>query len=496
MSPLRRRRDRDDIGSRSMILDIADRASQDELLQIRNDLMTLYRPVDGAVGPLFPLRYARSGPSARARRRLAAARSRGTDGSPVAEGETHAPGTVGPSGAGEAPAPLPPILVIPDGPALASVLPYDVLRRMMNDRGLDVLMVEHRGVGLSRLDAEGRDLPRSAMRIEHVVEDLVAVLDHAGVARAAVYGSGYGAYLAQILAALHPDRVHSLVLDSPISGADDEAAGQEALRARYWEGDGPEGVRVAAAVRDLVERREIDGATVGPVLRAVHEYGGGGAVRELVGLLEEGRGHLTLRSAEQVLERESMLSTPYVIENDLVRPIAHTQLGRGRHADGRPLDPLSRLGAAARRAAPFDGEAYDVRALSRTITAPTLVLAGEEDLTTPVRLAEETAARIPGAVLLRMPGLGHSILDAHPTLAIIAAWWSAAGAGRLLPERARDLARIPRASVPRAVGQGLRLALLAERLSPVRLRLESARSRHLDAPIDPQARRARRRAVR
>ena len=33
--------------------EIIERATQDELLQIRNDLMTLYRPVDGTDGPLF-----------------------------------------------------------------------------------------------------------------------------------------------------------------------------------------------------------------------------------------------------------------------------------------------------------------------------------------------------------------------------------------------------------------------------------------------------------
>ena len=129
-----------------------------------------------------------------------------------------------------------PVLLIPDGPARASVLPYDVLRRSMAGRGLDVLMMEHRGVGLSRLDAEGEDLPLSAMSLREVIGDLVAVLDHARVERAAVVGSGYGAYLAQALAVLDPERVHSLVLDSPLTSARDEATAREALRGLYWEG--------------------------------------------------------------------------------------------------------------------------------------------------------------------------------------------------------------------------------------------------------------------
>ena len=88
------------------------------------------------------------------------------------------------------------MLLIPDGPARASVLPYDVLRRSLAGRGLDVLMMEHRGVGLSRLDAEGEDLPPHAMALREVVGDLVAVLDHARVPQAAVNAAGRSGWTA------------------------------------------------------------------------------------------------------------------------------------------------------------------------------------------------------------------------------------------------------------------------------------------------------------
>jgi proline iminopeptidase len=106
-----------------------------------------------------------------------------------------------------------PVLVIPGGPGIASVLPYRGLRRLAAARGLDVIMVEHRGVGLSR-----HDLPLAAVTIEQVVADLAAVLDHAGVGRALVYGTSYGAYLAQGFGLRHPDRVAGMVLDSPLLG--------------------------------------------------------------------------------------------------------------------------------------------------------------------------------------------------------------------------------------------------------------------------------------
>ncbi|SLM92289.1 alpha/beta fold hydrolase [Brachybacterium nesterenkovii] len=444
-------------GVRPPLVDIADRRGQDELLQIRNDLMTVYRPVSADDPRLFPLRYARAGAGRDGRR----------------------------SG-------LPPIVILPDGPELASVLPYDVLRRMMTMRGLDVIMVEHRGVGLSRLDAEGRDLPADAMRLAEVVGDVLAVLNRSGVERAVLYGVGYGAALAQILAAEHPERVHSLVLDSPLTSADDEAVGQRRFRELYWEGADPQTASIASVLRGLVEDGVLDGPSAGPVLAAVHEYGGPDAVGDLVDLLAQGRGALTWRSIREVLTREWLQSTPYVFENDLVARIARTELGMGSHADGGDLDPLALLAEQVADAAPFAGEPFDLHALSRRITAPTLVLAGAEDLVSPPEIARDLAGRIPGAHLLELPGLGHSILDAHPNVAIVAAWWSAAGCADQLAGRERELAAIPRASLNRALGHTLRIALLAERISPWKLRLESARMRREGAGENATGRRARR----
>ncbi|WP_187352056.1 alpha/beta fold hydrolase [Allosaccharopolyspora coralli] len=45
-----------------------------------------------------------------------------------------------------------PVVLVPGGPGLASVLPYWNLRSKATARGLDVIMMEHRGVGLSRQD--------------------------------------------------------------------------------------------------------------------------------------------------------------------------------------------------------------------------------------------------------------------------------------------------------------------------------------------------------
>jgi proline iminopeptidase len=452
--------------------DLFERPAQDELLQIRNDLMTVYREFSADDPRLFPLRYARTVPRRPRRTRR-----------PRAAADAEEP-------AGTA-APEVPVLLIPDGPGRASVLPYDVLRRSLAGRGLDVLMMEHRGVGLSRLDAEGVDLPAHAMTLREVIRDLVAVLDHARVPQVAVVGTGYGAYLAQALGVFHPERVHSLVLDSPLTSAGDESIAQRTLRGLYWDGSEPSTATTAAVLRRMVEQGEVDGHRAGPVVLAVHEHGGPAAVRDLVDLLARGRGQLTWNSVRQVLNQGWLQSTPYVMEYELTARIEHTELGRGHHADGGPLDPLVISGEQARAVPPFTGEVLDLHALAPAISAPTLVLSGAQDLITPPVIARALAERIPGARLLEVPGAGHSLLDTRSQIIQIAARWSASGTAHRLPERAAELAALPATPTDQALSRGLQIALAAERYSPWRLRVESARAKREQAQVDPLARRTR-----
>ena len=114
-----------------------------------------------------------------------------------------------------------PVVVIPGGPGLASVAPYRAFRRHAAAAGFDVIMIEHRGVGLSRHDDAGVDLPPEAITVKQVVDDVAAVLDDAGVETAHIYGSSYGSYIAAGVGVRHPGRVAGMVLDGPVLSAGD-----------------------------------------------------------------------------------------------------------------------------------------------------------------------------------------------------------------------------------------------------------------------------------
>src|SRR5690606_5237226 len=74
--------------------------------------------------------------------------------------------------------------------------------------------------------------------------------------------------------------------------------------------------------------------------------------------------------------------------------------------------------AAAARHPPFTGEPYDLQAALPGFPWPVAVVSGERDLRTPRPVAEQVAGLAPDAVLVPLPGLGHSALDSHPLAAL------------------------------------------------------------------------------
>lgn len=377
---------------------------------------------DGPAAPAFDLRYVRTGPRSR-----------------------------------------PPIVVIPGGPGLASVLPYRWFRSRAAARGLDVIMVEHRGVGLSRTDLDGRDLPAAAMRVEAAVDDIAAVLDAEGVDRAVVFGSSYGGYLAAGLGVRHPSRVAAMVLDSPMLSVTDPGPERERLRATLWRGDGAagSGAAIGALVRQLAATG-VDETDLLVVARAAYELGGPELARRLVSARLTGRGRVAWRLLHAYADRAGATRhrRPFLYEFDLVAALAFRQLHYAPEPDGEPFDAAATYAGAAPGYPAFAGEPFHLDDALPGFTWPTVVLTGDHDLRTPPAGAERAARLLPHSLLLRLDN-GHSALESHPEVVLHVLASVQAGRWAELADEEGLIARLPRrgpaARLPRLVDLALRL---------------------------------------
>ena len=335
-----------------------------------------------------------------------------------------------------------PLVVVPGGPGLASVLPYAALRRRAARLGLDLIMIEHRGVGLSRWDLAGRDLPARAMRIRAAVDDIAAVLAHEAVETALLVGSSYGSYLVACFGALYPERVAGMLLDSALQSATDLDLERQAVRSLLWDAD----TELAADVRRLHddgadERRLLD------VARAAYELGGADLLGPLLRARVWRRGEVAWRIMEAYASRdESIVTVPGVYEFDLAGVIGFRELGYGGQADGLPLDPALTYAPIASAFPSFEAEPIDLGEAVRDFAWPLVLLSGNRDLRTPPAIAQRVAAAAPDAVLVQIEN-GHSALETHPEALLAAARALSVGSHGQLPEQAVALDRLPRRGV-------------------------------------------------
>lgn len=357
-----------------------------------------------------------------------------------------------------------PLVLIPGGPGAASIALYRGFRRRAAADGLDVIMIEHRGVGMSRHDDDGADLPPDALTIELVVDDVAAVLDDAQVDKAVIYGTSYGTYVAAGVGVRHPDRVQAMVLDSPVLSASDIDAAREATRRLLWDGDDPETAGLAPKVRQLVGANVLT-PNAAQLAAAMYGFAGPAVLRRQLDLLLAGRNWLWSglgQATKFVFERKS----PYHHEPDLVGRIGYRELNYGAVPDGLPLDPAIAFREFATGTTEFEAEPFDLESAMPAFGWPTVVLSGARDLITPPAVARRIAMLIPGAVLVALATAGHSVIDFRERAALDVIKAVYVGEADDLPRRAATLDSTPGGLGIRLLVWGIAAAAVVESALP------------------------------
>lgn len=332
-----------------------------------------------------------------------------------------------------------PVVIIPGGPGLASVLPYGSVRRQAAADGIDVIMVEHRGVGLSRSDISGADLPHSAMWIDLVLDDIAAVLDHERVSKVFVAGSSYGSYVASSFAVKYSGRVAGMFLDSALQSTKDLALERDAIRSLFWSSNSA----IADGIRKLTARGENQRVLL-DVVRSGYELSGIRLVESAVGRRVTGEFDPVWQALASYAARdESIAGLPYFYEFARAGTIGFRELDYGAAPDGQPLDPALTYSQIANRFPSFEREPYDLPTETSRFDWPMVVLSGTRDLRTPPAIAERTAGLAPDATLVHLRN-GHSVLDSHPVAFVKALKLLVAGQSRRLPGLEEELNGLPR----------------------------------------------------
>ncbi|MDZ7917340.1 MAG: alpha/beta fold hydrolase [Rhodococcus sp. (in: high G+C Gram-positive bacteria)] len=312
-----------------------------------------------------------------------------------------------------------PVVVLPGGPGLASVLPYRRFRARAAKRGVDTIMIEHRGIGLSRSDIRGQHLPRRAVTIAAVLDDIAAVLEHEKIEAAVIYGSSYGTYLACGLGIEHPDLVAGMVLDSTVLSAHDHHEVRTHARSLLWDGKHPDTESSARMLRALVADGSFALDQACDVARLTYEFGGPGLLHRFLNQSAAGRARRTWSFISNLGRSEigDETAAPFWMEFGPVGGIAFTELNYAPEPDGGPFDPAPQFTSVADEYPPFSGEPFDVPAHLPSFAWPTVLIAGSRDMRTPRPVAELAHSLIPSSTFLDVDN-GHSALDTHQLIAL------------------------------------------------------------------------------
>jgi pimeloyl-ACP methyl ester carboxylesterase len=194
------------------------------------------------------------------------------------------------------------------------------------------------------------DEPEVPYSLSDMADDAVGLLDALGAGRAHIVGASMGGMIAQLVAINHPDRTKSLTSIMSTTGRRDLPPGN------------PETLAVLTRPPKSLSRED---------------------------LIENG-----------MLVRHALASPGFPASE------ADALAFLGRVADRAPYDPNGNARQlAAIVAAPPRNE------LLKSVRCPALVLHGDSDPLLRVAAAKDTAASIPGAELVVVPGMGHGFPD-------------------------------------------------------------------------------------
>jgi pimeloyl-ACP methyl ester carboxylesterase len=183
--------------------------------------------------------------------------------------------------------------------------------------------------------------------MEHIVDDVIALMDHLGIGTANFIGYSFGGAIAQLLALAAPNRARSLVLLQSTNY-------NPSLPAR------------SATVLETMNNACLEYPTVAEAVSAIKAV------------------------------RLACNGSVHAMSDDEAQRAAERSVARAY----RPLG-TARMIEARKRTAPF----YD---RSASIRCPTLVLQASDDPIFPRGHGEDIARRIPGAELLYLRGAGHN----------------------------------------------------------------------------------------
>jgi pimeloyl-ACP methyl ester carboxylesterase len=227
---------------------------------------------------------------------------------------------------------------------------FHVIRHDNRDIGLSQKFTQHgtpdiRRVALMRLFGLR---PRLPYRLIDMADDAAALLGRLGISQAHVVGASMGGMIAQLMAIGHPERLLSLTsIMSTTGNRRLPPARPEAVAALL------DPAPANATLEDIIPR--------------------GFRISRAIG------------------------SPGYPSDPERLRERITRDFNRSFHPTG----------AARQLAAIIDDG--DRRKRLRAVTAPTLVIHGEDDPLVPVEGGRDTAAHIPGARLHTIPGMGHDL---------------------------------------------------------------------------------------